>query len=385
MKRLLLTGVALLCLSYIAAQTTGIDFRHDLKWEQAVDEARKENKLIFVDFYTQWCGPCFNMSRTVFVLPDVAYFYNNNFINMKIDCEDPNEGEAIAKKYGVRVYPTYGFIDPKNQELVHVSTSRQSPERFIQTGRDALTPETRSFYIEKQYESGNRERKFLGDYIRYNASIYKHDNVRKAFDELIEGGAKLSDDDAWGLFNEHITGMSKYLKEVSDNYGAFCEKFGKDVVDAKLSAETKYGDPDEIAALCDFDGKDFNLKLIDIEGKLQDKDYAAAGEGLDAMIADPKVDRQKLIDRMKFIIRLNYRSEELPDAWFSKCVGYLRFIAYNNSDRDEADVHQAYADALEKLISRKSASTESVTSTPTVGKTVYNMRPDGLKQKPVKK
>ena len=49
------------------------------------------------------------------------------------------------------------------------------------------------------------------------------------------------------------------------------------------------------------------------------------------------------------MVRLSYGSEELPDVWFNKCVEYLRYIAYNQSDRDDAFIHQEYADALEKL------------------------------------
>ena len=73
----------------------------------------------------------------------------------------------------------------------------------------------------------------------------------------------------------------------------------------------------------------------------------------------------------------------MPDSWFEKCVGYLRFIAYNNDNRDDAYVHQEYADALERLIARKYPDSKLL-PTPTVGKTVYNMRPDALKQKPKK-
>lgn len=385
MKRLFSMLIALTCLAGISsAEERGINFRHDLNWQQAMDEARRENRLIFVDFYTQWCGPCYNMAKTVFTLPDVAYFYNNNFVNMKIDCEEPQEGAALAKKYGVHSFPTYGFIDPTTGELVHRSSSRQTAERFIQTGRDALDPERRSFRIDEKYNSGDRSRALLTDYINYYASIYKHENVNKAFDELITGGAKLYEPDVWALFDEHIKGLTPYLSEVSDNYATYCSKLGKDVVDAKLSKETQYGDMERIAALCDFTGKDFNLKMMNINNLLRSQDYTKAAAEIDALIADPDIDRQTLIDRLKFMVRLNYKTEEMTDFWFEKCVGYLRFIAYNNSDRDDAQVHQQYADALEKLIVRKQFAAPAVTSEPVAGKTVYDMRPADLKQKPRK-
>ena len=384
MKRLFTIILALGCLAAMSAKEHGIEFRHDLKWQQALEEARKSGRLVFVDFYTQWCGPCYNMAKTVFTLPDVAYFYNNNFINLKIDCEEPEEGVDLARKYGVRSFPTYGFIDPATGEMVHRSGSRQSPERFIRTGQDALDPALRSFRLDSLYESGDRSRKLLADYIRYYASVYKQEKVSKAFDELIASGARLSDPDVWPLFDEHIKGITTYLTEVSDNYASYCSLVGKEAVDSKLSRETQYGDPQRIASLCDFAGKDFNLRMIDINRQLRQKDYENAAATIDAMIADSSVDRQTLIDRLKFMVRLSYKSDEMPDFWFEKCVGYLRFIAYNNRERDDAQVHQQYADALEQLITRRQFAAPTVTAVPTAGKTVYDMRPDDLKQKPRK-
>ena len=119
-------------------------FLHGTTWTEAVAKAKAENKLIFIDFYTQWCGPCLNMAQTVFSLPTVGYYYNQTFINLKIDAEE-GEGITLAKKYGVRSYPTYAFIDPATEEIVHHSSSRQTPEQFIQTGKDATVPTKRSF------------------------------------------------------------------------------------------------------------------------------------------------------------------------------------------------------------------------------------------------
>lgn len=116
--------------------------RHYLGRSRSQGQSR--NKLIFIDFYTQWCGPCLNMAQTVFSLPTVGYYYNQTFINLKIDAEE-GEGITLAKKYGVRSYPTYAFIDPATEEIVHHSSSRQTPEQFIQTGKDATVPTKRSF------------------------------------------------------------------------------------------------------------------------------------------------------------------------------------------------------------------------------------------------
>lgn len=386
MKKIFTLLAVSLCSLIVNAQDLGINFQK-ISWAEAVKKAKAENKLIFVDFYTQWCGPCMNMAKQVFVLPNVGHYYNQTFVNLKIDAENV-DGIGLAKKYGVRSYPTYAYIDPTTEEMVHRSGSRQSAEQFIQTGKDANIPTKRSFYLQQQYNKGNRERSFLIDYIQYNHSIYARNNVQTAFNELLSGGAKLTEADIWSTYEKCISGMNSYLKQVSDEYNQFCQLFGKKNVDEKLKKETAYGNIDEIKALCDFEGKKFNCKMIEIENQLRSKNYPKAIEMIDAMIADSSVNQQDLINRLKFIARVSYNADKMPDEWFYKCIEYLRYIAYNQKDRDDAYIHQEYAAALELLIQRVHTGNEIppfILQAPTSGKTIYNMRPDELKAKPKKK
>ena len=204
---------------------------------------------------------------------------------------------------------------------------------------------------------------------------------------LIKSGAKLTDNDVWNVYVETISGINKYLKEVSSQYTEFCNKFGKKEVDAKLAKETTYGDLQEIESLCDFEGKAFNCELIRINNAInKTKNYDEAISRIDAMIANPQVDQQALIQRLKFMVRVNYYgSDSMPEKWFNKCVEYLRYIAYNQTDRDDANIHQEYADALEKLLKRlpeKDGVPSALLSEPMHGKKEYSMRPDALKPKP---
>ncbi|HJD75698.1 MAG TPA: thioredoxin family protein [Bacteroides reticulotermitis] len=384
MKRHLFTLIMLAGALSVFAQGHGVQFVHK-PWKDIVAQAKAENKLIFIDFYTQWCGPCLNMAQQVFSLPEVGYFYNQNFINAKIDAEEA-EGSELAKKYGVRSYPTYAFIAPDTEEMVHRSSSRQTAEQFIATGQGALQPELRSFYLEREYQQGNRKPEFLMNYIRYEHSIYAREQVSTAFDELINGGAKLTQRPVWDLFVGTISGLTPYLKQVSDQYAVFCQLYGQKEVDAKLAKETTYGDLEVIEKFCNFEGKLFNSQMIRIQSALRAKKYDEVIAQIDALIADPAVDQQALIERLKFIARLSYyQREEIPQNWFDKCVEYLQYIAYNQTVRDDASIHQEYAAALEEVI-RRQKTKESIpaclTTPPAHGKTVYNLRPDALKMKP---
>lgn len=386
MKKYILAVLMMVCAFSAGAQNYGIDFQH-VKWSEAVEKAKAENKLIFVDFYTQWCGPCYNMAQNVFTLPVVGEFYNQTFVNMKIDAEN-GEGVELAKKYGVRSYPTYMFINPATGEAVHRSSSRQTAEQFIQTGRNALNPETCSPYLESEFQKGNRDRKLLINYINYKSSVYAQKDVDAAFAELIRGGAKLTDPDVWEVYVNTISGMNEYLKQVSDNYADFCTRFTKEAVDKKLAQETGYGDLAEVEALCDFEGKAFNCEMIRINSDIRAKNYEAAAQKIDAMLSDTAVDHLLLIERLKFIARLGYYGRNVPDFWFDKCVEYLRYIAYNQTDRDDPQIHQEYAATLEKVLLRQQEGKPvpaCLLKEPVWGKKTYSMRPDALKMKPVRK
>ncbi|HEY9257433.1 thioredoxin family protein [Chitinophaga sp.] len=133
-----IAGLAAMC-SMIAslASAQGINFNHGT-WAEVKAAAEKEHKLIFVDFYTTWCGPCKFMANEVFPLKQIGDFYNQHFISVKIDAEK-GEGPALAKKYSVGGYPTLIFTNPK-EEVVYRVMGSTDPEVLITQGNIAITP-----------------------------------------------------------------------------------------------------------------------------------------------------------------------------------------------------------------------------------------------------
>jgi len=102
-------------------------------WEEALQLAKKENKLIFLDVYATWCGPCRRLASITFPDPEVGKYYNDRFINVKIDGER-GEGPMIRQRYAVRGYPSLLFINHKG-EVVHRTAGFRDPERFLELGR----------------------------------------------------------------------------------------------------------------------------------------------------------------------------------------------------------------------------------------------------------
>ncbi len=116
-------------------ETIGINFFQGTLLE-ARAKANKENKLIFIDCFTTWCGPCKSMSKKIFTQKDVGDFYNKNFICVKMDM-DLAEGISVNDKYIVDVYPTYLFIDSKGT-IKHRDIGYIAAKKFIELGKTAL-------------------------------------------------------------------------------------------------------------------------------------------------------------------------------------------------------------------------------------------------------
>lgn len=142
-----------LYLPLVVTAQDGIRFQNQT-WSSLLASAKKQNKLIFVDAYAVWCGPCKSMASQVFPLKEVGTFFNQNFINSKIDMEK-GEGVDLAQQYNVTAYPTYLFING-NGELVHKGIGYLPAEEFITVAKNALNPETQYYTLKKKFFGGEK-------------------------------------------------------------------------------------------------------------------------------------------------------------------------------------------------------------------------------------
>jgi len=157
-----------LTLALNALQAQGIQFMQG-SWKEILAEAGRQNKIVFVDAYTTWCGPCKMMDRNTFPNKEVGDFFNANFINAKIDMEK-GEGPTLAKEYSVRAYPSFLFVD-SDGTLVHRSLGYQESSMFLSTGKAAANPELRMSGMNARYASGDRNPEFLRKYTELRAGM----------------------------------------------------------------------------------------------------------------------------------------------------------------------------------------------------------------------
>lgn len=144
----------------------GIKFKEG-SWSEILNEAKKQNKLIFIDIYTTWCGPCKMMSTKIFTVNIVGEKFNESFVNYKIDAEK-GEGIELAKTYAITAYPTYLFVNG-NGELVYRAMGAMPAEKLLVEADKALLAgktHTSIAELEKEFKFGKRDPDFLYKYMK---------------------------------------------------------------------------------------------------------------------------------------------------------------------------------------------------------------------------
>lgn len=104
--------------------------------QEALAKARKENKPIFVDCYTSWCGPCNMMSTRVFPTKEAGDFFNPRFISIKIDMEK-GEGKELLKQWKINAFPTYLILN-NDGEIVYTSRGYIPASELVKRMQEGL-------------------------------------------------------------------------------------------------------------------------------------------------------------------------------------------------------------------------------------------------------
>jgi thiol-disulfide isomerase/thioredoxin len=160
-----------------------IAFDTTANWKAIVVQAKEMKRLIYIDFYTSWCGPCKKMDKETFTDPSVYSKFNSTFVNIKINAEK-GEGIKLAKKYNIDAYPTSLFINPADESIVYKSVGYLSSKDFLKEADEALIAYVQGPYgdMEIDFQKGRRDLVFLTNYIR-KKQMYGH-NISREVDAI---------------------------------------------------------------------------------------------------------------------------------------------------------------------------------------------------------
>jgi len=240
MKKLLL-GMMLLLGTSAYSQNRAIDFK-TASLKEAFKMAKEQHKMIFVDCYTVWCGPCKGMDQQVFTLDSVADFFNSHFINVKMDMEK-GEGPAAIKTYEVGAFPTYLLFDEDGKQI-YKFVGGMSAAEFMAKIRVGINPKNEIATREARYAAGDRDHAMLRELIKQKfkqKEATAGTAIAAEYFKLMTPQERLRPEN-WFLFGESYD--ARYMSDIGSlnfnyllaNYPEFEAANGKELVDDKINA-----------------------------------------------------------------------------------------------------------------------------------------------------
>ena len=208
-----------------------------LTMNEAAAKAKAEGKMIFVDLYTSWCGPCKMMADRIFPDPDLGNYMNERFVCVKYDAEKDDEGKALAEKYAVSAYPTFLILTSDQALENQIVGGVAKPEEFPPIVENAL--KTSIAALSRQYDEGNRDVLFLSRYLRELKRAQMDELAEKVCNAFLTSA---SDEEktsygSWFIFdNEAMTPWgSDAFNYILSHFEQFTNTVGEEKVLNKLS------------------------------------------------------------------------------------------------------------------------------------------------------
>lgn len=210
------------------AQNEGVNFVEGKTFAEALQMAKASNKLLFVDCYTSWCGPCKMMATKVFTQKKVGDYFNKEFICIKVDMEK-GEGPDLHKRFTVRAYPTFLFIDGDGNEVNRI-VGGSDADKFLKTVQDGVGAKSMKT-MTARYEAGERSMEFLIDYLDVLEKAYASDKCNQIAQELLEGKTDqlLANEALYNAFISYTTSpLTPAFQYVVEHKAEFEAKYDKE-------------------------------------------------------------------------------------------------------------------------------------------------------------
>ena len=204
---------------------------------EAQQQAAKENKLIFLDCQTKWCGACKAMAKNFFSTQEAGDFFNPNFVCVLMDMETPEAKEA-NKKLQVKAYPTFFILDSKGN-IVHRIVGGRSADKFIPLVKQGMKTETSLSYLDSLYKQKQLKPSQDSLYITQLDDASRDKEVRVVSDEVFRSlpDSERAKKDKWYLFQrtELLFPTDYMFQWLIDHKSQFDANIGAEEVDQRIS------------------------------------------------------------------------------------------------------------------------------------------------------
>lgn len=196
--------VALLMGGTSQAQESHVDFMMQPKWKQVLKTAKAQNKPIFVDAYTTWCGPCKIMDKEVFTDQYVANYFNTKYISVKMDMEK-GEGIKLKDQWEVSAFPTLLYFDVAGN-ITHRVVGAYEADDFLVYSKMALDENKMALNLQNRYDAGERDGTFMYNYLVSLRLGYYEDLEREVANTYLSNltNAQLLDKANWPVIKDFM-------------------------------------------------------------------------------------------------------------------------------------------------------------------------------------
>jgi thioredoxin-related protein len=186
MKKIIMLMFGLWPLVNYAQINEAVSFIQLADWNTVLRKAKAENKIIFVDAYTTWCGPCRQMDQEVYTNDELAKILNTQFIPIKIQMDSTFKDNEYVKGWQkewpvfqkfIDAYPSLLFFSPDG-ELIGKDDGYHSSDQLISLAKKVIDPERSYLGQIKAFRTGTLDEKSLLN-LSFTANNYKHDNLAK--------------------------------------------------------------------------------------------------------------------------------------------------------------------------------------------------------------
>ena len=290
MKKFVLLYVCMFLMIPVFAQT---NFQ-DLSLVKALELAKSEKKLVFIDCYTSWCGPCKIMAKEVLPQKEVGDFLNERFVCVKYDMEE-GEGPEIAKRYKVDAYPTFLLLNADGDLINPIVGMTPAGGEFIYKVKLALG-EISTVKMDSLYAAGNRMTRFVLSYLKALEATKQYDKAKVVTANLVKelGASQTAYVTYWFLYeNPEISPVgSENINYLLSHVDDFRKGVGVEPVNAKLASmfETQLEDmirgKNKTTDIADVVVVEKHLKACNLPGKDYLYDYVALLKGMFSYDAD---------------------------------------------------------------------------------------------------
>lgn len=260
--------LATLCTIFLSLHVNGQGIKfEESTWKEAMEKAKKADKPLFVDAFAQWCGPCKAMAKNVFTREEVGKFFNENFINLKLDMETP-DGRDFEALYTVSAYPTLFFIDTKGKVIKKVVGGQQA-EGLLRIALDALAKGSNLEELAIEYETGKRDYDFVLKYVKALNNSGKS-SLKVANDYLYSNPAITNDQKLVFLFEAATEADSKLFENVMAEKTDVIRLVGEEAFNNKIKSACKA----TIQKAIDFDSPELFTEALEKSDKNLTSDAA---------------------------------------------------------------------------------------------------------------